>query len=745
MSGRKQHATIIPPALTLASAPALPVALTTSATPLASATSALLGLRATSKIRDVHLDRLAIVYVRQSSPRQVVENRESRERQYALADFARLLGWAPERIIVIDEDQGLSGKTAANRTGFQRLMAEVSFNHVGIVLVLELSRLSRSNTDWHQLVNVCGIFNTLLADQDGVYDSTDGNDRLLLGMKGAMSEFELITLHNRLARGTRNKAERGELFLHVPVGYFKVSMEEVIQDPDEQARSMIQLVFDKFTELRSAYAVFRYFTVNDLRLGFRRHRSPRIGDLEWRIPSMGRITMILRHPIYAGAYAYGIHRAGKKNPVTGNTEGGKMFLSPGEIAVLIHDRLPAYITWDQYLANQEQLRQNRALKESRGTPRRGEAMLSGLVVCGKCNHRMGTRYPGTKKPLYQCQEFYLTAAELPEPCGRIAAVTVDELVTREVLRALEPAALELSLRAIEDVERDRNRLHTQWRQRLERARQQAAKAERQYQLAEPENRLVARTLEARWEEALKHQRQEEEEYDRFVAQQPVTLSPAEREQIRNLSENIGRLWNAESTSVVDRKQIMRCVVERVIVTTDRTSEWNEVKIVWYGGMVTKHQVARSVGTFEQLKDYRKLAERVRELHAAGLRHYQIADALNREGFSPPRRRGGFTNSCINDLVNRLGLTNEMFRKDLLQKNEWWIPDLARELGIIATQIHYWVKQGWIHHRRTQSDRHWIVWADKDELQRLRKLAGKKTSWFSAKHPELVIPKKRRTT
>ena len=268
MSGRKQSAVTARPT-SIRTSPA--------ATPL--------GLRATSKIRDIHLDRLAIVYVRQSSPQQVMENRESRERQYALAEFAQRLGWTAERIVVIDEDQGLSGRTAANRAGFQRLMAEVSLNHVGIVLGLELSRLSRSNKDWHQLVDVCGIFNTLLCDQDGVYDSRDGNDRLLLGMKVAMSEFELVTLRNRLWRGTRNKAERGELFPAVPVGYFKQSSEEVIQDPDEQARAMIQLVFDKFAELRSAYAVFRYFTVNDLRLGFRRHRGERIGDLEWRMPS----------------------------------------------------------------------------------------------------------------------------------------------------------------------------------------------------------------------------------------------------------------------------------------------------------------------------------------------------------------------------------------------------------------------------------------------------------------------------
>jgi DNA invertase Pin-like site-specific DNA recombinase len=427
------------------------------------------GLRSASKIRDVHLDRLAIVYVRQSSPQQVLENRESRERQYALAQFAQRLGWLAERVVIIDEDQGQSGKSADNRSGFQRLMTEVSLNHVGIVLGLELSRLSRSNKDWHQLIDVCGIFHTLLCDQDGVYDALDSNDRLLLGMKGAMSEFELVTLRNRLLRGSRNKAERGELFLSVPLGYFKMSTGEIVQEPDEQARGMIRLVFDKFDELGSAYAVFRYLVVNNLQLGFRRQRGGRIGELEWKPASATRILSIFRHPIYAGAYAYGLHRAGARNPVTGRTTGGKWFVPPEELPVLLHGRLPAYISWDQYLANQQRLQQNRSLHDTRGAPRRGEALLPGLVVCGKCGHHMSTKYPGDKKPSYHCGEYWRLA--LNEPCGRIAAATLDDLVAHEVLRALEPAALELSLRAIENVEQERKRLHDQWRQTLERARQ----------------------------------------------------------------------------------------------------------------------------------------------------------------------------------------------------------------------------------------------------------------------------------
>ena len=698
------------------------------------------GLRSTSKIRDRHLDRLAMVYVRQSSPQQVLENRESRERQYALAPFAERLGWPAERVVIVDEDQGQSGKSADNRSGFQRLMTEVSLNHVGIVLGLELSRLSRSNKDWHQLIDVCGIFNTLLCDQDGVYDPLDSNDRLLLGMKGAMSEFELVTLRNRLLRGSRNKAERGELFLAVPLGYFKTTSGEIIQEPDEQARGMIRLVFDKFEELGSAYAVFRYLFVNDMKLGFRRLRGGPIGELEWKQPSPTRILSILRHPIYAGAYAYGMHRAGTKNPATGRIEGGRWFVPPEELPVLLKDRLPAYISWAQYLANQERLRQNRSLRDTRGVPKRGEALLPGLVVCGKCGYHMSTRYNAKKKPSYYCNEYWHLA--LDEPCGHISAATLDNLVASEVLRALEPAALDLSLLAIENVEHERKRLHNHWHQTLERVRQDVARAERQYQAVEPENRLVARTLEAHWEDALQKQRQAEEEFHRFLTRLPATLSDADRERIRSLSESITKLWHAPETSSLDRKQIMRCVVEQVRVVADKSTELNQVTIVWKGGMETHHQIARPVGTYTQLKDFRRLCERISQLHHEGLHLAQIAVRLNEEGFVPPRRRGVFKESTIGTLVRDLGCVGEMFRDDLVGQDEWWIPDLSRELDVIPEKIHYWVKQSWVHSRRTPSGKHLIVWADEDEIRRLRQLAKRKNSWIAARHPKLVIPKSR---
>jgi DNA invertase Pin-like site-specific DNA recombinase len=702
--------------------------------------AAMFGLGATSKIRDVHFNRLAIVYVRQSTPQQVLENRESRERQYALADFAQRLGWPAERVVVIDEDQGQSGKATTERSGFQRLMTEVSLNHVGVVLGLELSRLSRSNKDWHQLVDVCGIFNTLLCDQDAVYDPLDSNDRLLLGMRGAMSEYELVTLRNRLLRGSRNKAERGELFRHVSVGYLKLATGEVVQEPDEQARGMVRLVFDKFEELGSCYAVFRYFVANQLQLGFRSQRVGRVGELEWRQPSPNRILGILRHPIYAGAYAYGLHRRGMKNPVTGRTSGGKWFAPPEEISVLLRDRLPAYISWDRYLANQERLRQNRSQHDTPGVPKRGAALLQGLVVCGKCGYRMSTRHKTDQRPSYYCNQYW--HSDLQECCGRITASTLDELVVQELFRALEPAALELSLRAIENVEQERKRLYDQWRQKLERVQHEVDRAARQYHAVEPENRLVARTLEARWEDALKKQRQLEEEYQRFLAKLPATLSGADRERIQALSQSVPSLWYDAGTTSPDRKQIVRCLVERVVVSVEQATELADVTIVWKGGLETHHKVARPVGRYKQLKNYQRLIQRLKELHGQGLHRGPIAEKLNAEGFVPPHRRGGFTELGIGTLMRELGLVGEYFRDDLLHKHEWRIPDLARELGVIPQKIHYWIKQKWIHSRRTSSGKHLIVWADKDEIRRLKKIAKTKYAWMRMQQPDLIIPKRR---
>ena len=340
-------------------------------------------------------------------------------------------------------------------------------DHVGLVLGLEMSRLSRTSRDWHHLLEVCALFGTLLADQDGVYDANDTNDRLLLGLKGTISEFELVTMRNRLDRGRLHKAERGELFSKVPCGYVKLPSGEVAFDPDEQARDVVRLIFDKFNELGSIYGVFHYLIRNGIRLGMRLQSGPLRGQLTWRRPVLPTLNQMLHNPTYAGAYAYGRRRDEPKAKAAGRHGRGQRWLPISEWKVLLKDRLPAYIGWDQYLANLRRLEQNRSVASSPGTPRGGVALLTGLVVCGTCGHRMHATYPSKSAAYYSCEQ-HLKVGTGPT-CHGLRTTPVDDLVARQVLRALEPAALELSLQAAQDVRQERDRLHRHWEQQLERA------------------------------------------------------------------------------------------------------------------------------------------------------------------------------------------------------------------------------------------------------------------------------------
>jgi DNA invertase Pin-like site-specific DNA recombinase len=606
-----------------------------------------LGRRA-APLSDRHLSRLALVYIRQSNTQQIFDHKESRERQYALADYAAALGWPRERIVVIDDDQGRSGRTIAQRPGFQRLLAEVTLDHVGLVLGLELSRLSRSSKDWYHLLEVCAVFDTLLADQDGIYDANDTNDRLVLGLKGTMSEVELATMRNRLERGKLHKAQRGELILDVPCGYLKLPSGAVILDPDEQVRATVQLVFDKFAELGSFGKVYRYLQRNQIRIGVRLHHGPRRGELDWRPITRALLGRMLHHPIYAGAYAYGRRCVDPKRTAASGGQVRMRSVPMAEWKVLQRDRMPAYITWEQYLANQQRLRANRSWPEAPGVPRAGLALLPGLLVCGACGRRMHAAYRTKAKPYYECMRRKLEGST----CCGLGAAAVDDLVGQQVLRALEPAALELNLQALHEVHQERERLHRHWHQRLERAAQEAQRAERQYQAVEPENRLVARTLEQQWEKALRQERALQEEYDRFLQDQPRQLSADERAHIQALASDIPALWQAPQTTAAERKEIVRLLVERVEVQVRADRERVAVAIAWRGGLTTQHEIIRSVARYTSLEDYPKVLERIRQLRQDGLTIAQVAKQLNKEGYRTPKSRKGYTATTIRKLLSR---------------------------------------------------------------------------------------------
>lgn len=694
-------------------------------------------LRST-KIRDWHLEQLAVVYVRQSSPHQILHHRESRERQYGLVDRAAALGWPRERIAMIDEDQGHSAKTADSRSGFHRILAEVTMGHVGLVLGLEMARLARSNKDWHQLLELCAVRGTVLADEDGIYDPNDSNDRLLLGLKGTISEFELVTMRNRLERGKLNKAQRGELYHKVPLGYLKLSTGEVILEPDEQARAVVQLLFDKFAELGTLYGLFRYLVEKKIRLGMRIQDGPRRGELEWRRPALPTLNQVLHNPIYAGAYAYGRRPTAAQRKAGGQP--GQRWLPMSEWKVLLHDKLPAYISWDQYLANQQRLQENRSMPGSSGAPRNGSALLTGLLVCGGCGRCLRSSYRSKAAASYSCERHL--REDRDEKCPGLQAEPIDELVVRQILLAIEPAALELSLKAMEDVQQERERLHRHWKQRQERARYESERIERQYQAAEPENRLVARTLEQRWEESLREQRQLEEDYDRFLQEQPQQLRDEERVRIKALSGDVSALWNAPTTTAKDRKEIVRLLVERVVVHVRPDSEYVDAIIHWQGGCSTSHEIVRPVLRYEQLRDFDQMMERIAQWRDEGQTAPQIAERLNAEGFRTPKSRGDYTADLVNNFIAKHGLNRALTSEEQLVANEWRLPDLARKLQMTDGKLRSWAVRGWVHARKTGRQGSWILWADARERKRLQRLLDRSTRGITSYPSSWTTPQPR---
>jgi hypothetical protein len=523
------------------------------------------------------------------------------------------------------------------------------------------------------------------------------------------------------------------LFPRVPTGYLKVTSDRIELDPDEQVRAVVQLIFDKYDELQSVHAVFRYLLAHDIRLGIRLATGPQRGQLEWRRPHLATLHTILRHPMYAGAYVYG--RRHRRRSPEGPREGTMRLAPMAEWTVLRHGAVPAYITWEQYLANQERLRQHRSSAQTPGSVRAGAALLSGLIRCGTGGRRLRTRYRHTAH--YLCDRHQQEG--IAKVCYGLRARPVDDLVAHQVLQALQPAALELSLQAIADQEAERARLDRHWQQRLQRAHYDVHEAERRYRAVDPDHRLVARSLERAWEEALQAVRQLEEAYERFLREKPPVVSAQDRERIRVLATDIPALWQAPETTAQDRKAIIRLLVERVIVHVQPASEYVDVILHWHGGFTSRHTILRPVRTFRQLRDYKSLLDRLKQLRRAGRTAAQIAEQLNQEGFTPPRRRGKFIKESVRQLLSRYGLSNERHEEGQLGTHEWWLPDLAQTLAVSPGTLRWWARHGWLRARQTPAQGLWIVYADPKEMKRLRKLAARSCRGTNTHPAKLTTP------
>ncbi len=513
------------------------------------------------KVRPEHLARNAYLYVRQSTLRQVLENTESTQRQYALRDRALALGWDAPQIVVIDSDLGHSAAAAADREGFQKLVTEVSLGRAGIVLGLEVSRLARNSSDWHRLIELCGLTGTLILDEDGIYDSGRWNDRLLLGLKGTMSEAELHNLRSRLRGGILNKARRGELILPLPAGFLYDAGGKVILDPDQQVQQSVRQLFAAFRRTGSVMGAVREFRNKEWQFPVRAQRGPRPGDLEWGDLTRNRVLSVLRNPRYAGAYAYG-QNCDRRKP-DGSRSGRRL---PREqwFHLQCHAH-PGYLTWEEHEENLKQLRENAPARQpqERGAVREGPGLLQGLAYCGLCGARVGVRYHhrgGKLAPDYFCSAH--SSNRGIASCQVIPGRRLDRAVGELLVEAITPAKLELALAVQQEIDAREEETSRLYQAQVERARYEAALAERRYKAVDPGNRLVAGTLETEWNEKLRRVREAEQEYERLrLARQAVTAEA--QEQIRRLAEDFPKMWHAPQTPDRERKRMARLLIEDV--------------------------------------------------------------------------------------------------------------------------------------------------------------------------------------
>jgi excisionase family DNA binding protein len=572
----------------------------------------------------------------------------------------------------------------------------------------------------------------LIADADGVYDPANYNDRLLLGLKGTMSEAELHILKARMLEGRRAKARRGELGKAVPMGYLRRPSGEIVFDPDEQAQATIRLVFDLFERLRTIGKVMLYLSEHEIRMPVRVRGGVRKGELEWHRPNRPALQNLFANPIYAGAYVYGMRPVDRRRQKPGRPSTGRRSLRAEDADVFLPDRVPAYITWDQYQRNQAQLQSNRAAWG--GAPRAGSALLSGVINCGRCGLRMTAQYNNNGHTArYVC---IAMKSNYGEPfCQSLTAAPLDALMTRLVLQSLEPAAIEASLALAADLEAERAALDLHWQQRLERATYEVERARRQYYACEPENRLVARSLERAWEEALAEQTRLEADYERVRRERLTAPSSAELLTIRNLAQDLPALWRAETTTQEERQTIVRLLLERVLVEVVDNTEQVRVTCHWHGGNRTLHQLTRPVARLTALHSYANLVARAADLRRDGRSFTEIAEILNREGWRPAKRRETFNAPMVHHLLIKARVIEPKYRRRKpqieRQPDEWTIRELAEQIGVPQSTLYSWVQKGRLRSRFVQvtsGGRAKLVFADAATIDDLKTIRATPPPW-----------------
>lgn len=668
------------------------------------------------KVRPEHLSRNALVYVRQSTMAQVRFNQESTQRQYALQEKALSLGWQKESIRVIDSDLGISGSGRARRPGFAQLVASVSLGEVGAVFGLEISRLARSSADLMKLLELCALFGTLVVDEDGIYDMADFNDRLLIGLKGTMGEAELHFLYARMTGGRENAASRGDLRFPLPVGYVYDPDGSIMMDPDAEVQNAISTLFKEFRASGSAYGVVRYFARNSLSFPKRAYGGAWDGKITWGTLTHSRVLSVIHNPSYAGAYVYGRFRDQKTVDSSGRFAHHSVRLPNREDwKVFIPDHHPAYISWEDFEANQKLLASNQTNAERSGPAREGAALLPGIILCGRCGRRMTVRYTGTGgvRPAYECTGRWEHGNKAS--CTSVPADILDQAVSEKILSIMKASELEIALKILRNISSSARMADRQWLLSIERAQYEADRAERQFMLADPENRLVVRTLESNWNQKLKALEEVRQDYAAYCSKKAWTPSAKEEEDILNLAQRIPEIWNAPTSTPKEKKRIIRILIEDVTVLAEKRCSDFTIGIRFRSGKCEEIHLKKPLPAADRRRHTDDTVSLVREL-AASMDDHEIAGFLNHRHMTTPEGKA-FTYAGIRWIRYKHGISGP-YQRD---RQGISVSEAAKLLGISASRVYYGISSGKIPARKQHPGWPWEVLIDSENLGLIKAL------------------------
>lgn len=679
-------------------------------------------LLSSEKVTSGHLARDAYVYVRQSTPSQVIQHTESLARQYELRERAQALGWPAHQVVVIDADLGRSGADATARTGFRELVADVGLGKVGIVLGIEVSRLARNNADWYQLLDLCALTDTLIADADGIYHPADFNDRLVLGLKGTMSEAELHLIRSRLTAGLQHKAAKGELRQGLPVGFDYDQDDHVVLAADEAVREAITTVFRRFAELRSARQVVIALREDGLQLPRRRNGHPRI---TWTAATYPAVHDLLTNPCYAGAFVFGRTRTDKRVDAAGRIVARVRVLPRDQWTVLIPDHHPGFISWEQYEANTELLRSNwrPPRGEGGGAAREGRALMQGLLRCGRCGRIMQIAYSGLRGnvPRYLCGRARILYGT-EQNCQSIGGHRMEQIILRELFTILEPAALAATAQALTEAETHHRARLAAFELAVERARYEAERTRRQFDNVEPENRLVARTLERALEDKLAAQRRAENELATQKGRRPAVLTDDELAWLTRAGADVRAVFDAPTTTPRERKQLLRAVLNEVVVTVHRDVGRADLRIIWQGGATRELSMALNKTGHHQRVTAEDTVELLRRL-AVDYSDTAIAIILAKQG----RRTAtglGWTKTHVKALRAAKGIPAHQPPAETVGASSEdvdvvTISEAERRLGVSRVTLYRWLRTGFIIGEQPTPNAPWRIRIDQQLLDKIR--------------------------